>query len=322
MSGTVPARRVALPVAVLAAWIAGSVLGATQPARRASAAPLLQIEAAHADYVPVITGSEPIFILLLGSDARPEEPLTRTRADSIHVVAVSPAKGRATILGIPRDAFVEIPGYGQDKINASLTLGGPPLVVDTVEALTGLTMDYWAITGFESFDAMIDQVDGLVVDVPFALDDGLARASFEPGLQRLDGRDALAFARDRHDLPSGDFGRSENQGLLMISALTQLRHEFNKDPSRLLVWVGAFMRNVKTSLPFDELMSLAFTGTAINPKTVVNVVAPGGNGMVGGIAVVNLDRTRLAAMTADLAADGLLKKGNIPPSPNASLLSA
>ena len=313
-------RPVALLTALLVAWVAGSVLGATQPARHASAMPLLQIEPAHADYVPVLDGTQPIFVLVLGSDARPDEVLTETRADAIHIVAINPAKHRATILGIPRDSFVDIPGYGQDKINASLALGGPDLVVQTVEALTGLTMDYWAITGFNGFPKMIDQISGLVVDVPFALDDPYARASFAPGVQRLAGKDALAFARDRHDMPACDFGRSENQGRLMIAALAQFRKEFTKDPSRLLVWVGAFMRNVKTSVPFDQLMDLAFTGTAVNPKTVVNVVAPGGVGTAGGSSIVNLDRTALAAITSDLAADGVLKRGNIPPSPNASLL--
>jgi len=152
------------------------------------------------------------------------------------------------------------------------------------------------------------------------MDDPSARAYFEPGVQRLNGNDALAFARDRHDLPAGDFGRSENQGLLMISALTQLRKEFGKDPGRLLDWIGAFTRNVESTVALDELINLAFTGTGINHKKVVNIVAPGGSGMVGGLSVVTLDMTALQAISADLADDGLLKKVNIPPSPNASLL--
>lgn len=312
-------RRAALLAALLVAWIAGSVLGAGEH-ETAGARPMFQIEPAHAEFVPVLNSEEPIFVLVIGSDARPDQEVNSQRADSIHILAVNPAKHKATIVGIPRDSYVSIPDHGTTKINAALAMGGPELVVATVESLTGLTMDYWAITGFEGFNSMVNQVDGLVVDVPFAMDDGSSRAYFEPGVQRLPGDEALAFARNRHDLPAGDFGRSENQGLLMISALAQLRKEFAKDPSRLLDWVGAFTRNAESTVALDELMNLAFTGTEVNHKTVVNIVAPGGSGMAGGLSVVTLDMAALQAISADLADDGLLKKGNIPPSPNAPLL--
>jgi LCP family protein required for cell wall assembly len=313
-------RRAALLAAFLVAWVAGSVLGAGEH-ETAGAGPLLQIEPAHVEFVPTLNSDEPIFILVIGSDARPDQEVVSQRADAIHILAVNPAAGKATIVGIPRDAYVTIPDHGTNKINAALALGGPDLVVRTVEELTGITMDYWAITGFGGFRAMVDQVDGLVVDVPFALNDASAQAFFEPGVQRLDGDNALAFARDRHDLPAGDFGRSENQGLLMVSALAQLRKEFTQDPSRMLDWIGAFTRNAQTTVPLDELINLAFTGTAIMHKRVVNIVLPGGSGTAGTLSVVQLDQVALQAISKDLADDGLLKKGNIPPSPNAPLLA-
>ncbi len=320
MMASGPRRRAALLVAFVGAWIAGSALGAAGPARHASAAPLFQLEQAHAEYVPVLDGSRPIFVLVIGSDARPDQAVDSQRSDSLHILAINPAEHKATIVGIPRDSFVDIPGYGQNKINASLFYGGPDLVVQTVEQLTGLKMDYWAMTGFASFEAMVDQVDGLVVDVPFAMNDEDSRAFFEPGVQRLDGDNALAFARDRHDLPAGDLGRSENQGRLMVAALAQLKKEFNQDPARMLAWVSSFMRNATTELSLDEVLDLAFTGTAINANKVVNAVFPGGAGMVGGLSVVTLDQAALDTISKDLADDGLLKKANIPPSPNAELL--
>jgi LCP family protein required for cell wall assembly len=313
-------RRIALLVALAVAWFAGSTVGATQSARRAAAAPLFQIEQAHAEYVPVLDGSKPIFILVIGSDARPDEEATSTRADSIHIVAVNPDKHKATIVGIPRDAYVEIPGHGSDKINAALFYGGPELVVETVEDLTGLTMDYWALTGFRTFQQIVNGVDGLVVDVPFAMNDSASGAFFEPGIQRLDGAKALAFARNRHGLPSGDFGRSENQGLLLVSALHQMKKEFKKDPNNMLTWIASFMRRATTALTLDEVLDLAFTGTAINPKKVVNVVVTGGVGMVGTMSVVNLDQAEVDAISDDLKDDGILKNANIPPSPNENLL--
>jgi polyisoprenyl-teichoic acid--peptidoglycan teichoic acid transferase len=315
-------RRFGLPAALLAAWVAGSTFGAATPATPARATPIFQIEQAHAEHIPVLDGSEPIFVLLVGSDARPGEDPAQTRADSIHILAINPAKAKATIVGFPRDSFVPIPGFGTTKINAAMAMGGPELVVDTVEQLTGLTMDYWALTWFEGFKSMIRDVGGLSMDVPYDVFDSLAGAEISAGQQVLSGPDALAFARARHVLPSGDFGRSENQGRLMVAALAQFRKEFSKDPSRLLTWAGAGLRNAQTDVPLDELMTLAFTATTINAKRIVNVVVPGSNGMTGNIAIVTLNQTALDTISRDLANDGLLKKANVPPSPNASLVGA
>jgi LCP family protein required for cell wall assembly len=313
-------RRLAVPIAVLAAWIAGSTLGAAPAPRQARAMPFLQIEAAHASHVPALDGSEPIFLLVIGSDARPGENVARTRADSIHLVGINPAKGKATIVGFPRDSYVPIPGFGTNKINAAMVNGGPPLVVQTVEQLMGITIDYWAMTWFEGFQAMVNDVGGLNVNVPFDVYDTYAHAQIDAGQQVLDGRDALAFARARHALPSGDFGRSENQGRLMVAALAQFRREFAKDPSRLLIWIAALLKNAQTEVPLDELVTLAFTGTTLNPKRVVNIVVPGSNAMLGGIAVVQLDQAALETISRDIANDGLVSTKNAPPSPNADLL--
>ncbi len=305
------------------AWVAGSVLGAALPTTSvARAIPLFQVQAAHAGYVPTLTGTSPVFVLVLGSDARPGEEITGQRADSIHLVAINPVKGKATIVGFPRDSFVSIPDTGTDKINAAMVYGGPELVVKTVESLTGITIDYWALTWFEGFEAMINDVGGLTMNVPFDVFDSFAHAELTAGVQTLSGRQALSFARARHALPSGDFGRSENQGRLMIAALAQFRREFTADPSRLLNWIGAGIRNARTDVPLDQLMSLAFTGTTISAKRIVNIVVPGSIGTNGTTSVVNLDMTALAAIGKDLLDDGLLKKGNIPPSPNAGLLPA
>jgi LCP family protein required for cell wall assembly len=317
-----PARRLAVPIALLAAWVAGSTLGASPSARPARATPLFQIEAAHAEHVPALDGSEPIYVLVLGSDARPGEEIAGQRADSIHLVGINPAKGKATIVGFPRDSYVPIPGVGTNKINAAMVNGGPDLVVHTVEQLTGVTIDYWALTWFEGFEAMVNDVGGLNVNVPFDVFDSFAHAQIEAGEQVLDGRTALAFARARHALPTGDFGRSENQGRLMVAALTQFRREFGKDPARLFVWIGALLRNSQTSVPFDELVTLAFTGTQVNPKRIQNIVVPGSNAMVGGTAVVMLNQTALDAISRDLRNDGLVSSRNAPPSPTAELTDA
>jgi LCP family protein required for cell wall assembly len=301
------------------AWVVGSALGTSPSASPAAAAPVFQLEQAHADYHPALDGSEPVFILVLGSDARPGEVVTGQRADSIHLLSINPAKQKASIIGFPRDSWVEIPGHGTDKINAAMTYGGPDLVVQTVEGLMGIKIGYWAMTWFDGFEAMINRIDGLTVDVPFPVHDPYSHADLEAGVQTLDGREALAFARARHALPSGDFGRSENQGLLIVSALAQFHKEFTSDPSRMFAWISAGLQNLRTDLSLDETMSLAFTSVGINPKHVQNVVMPGSDAMIGGLSVVELDQSALQAISTDIAPDGLLAKKNIPPSPNASL---
>ena len=317
--------RVALALGLILAWVAGSTLGVATPASKPRAAqaqplPLFQIEPAHAGFTPALDGSEPVFILVLGSDARPGEEITGQRADSIHIVSLNPAKGRATILGIPRDSWVTIPGFGEEKINSAMVEGGPELVVETVEELTGLTMNYWALTWFDGFIAMINDVGGLTMDVPFPLNDSYAHANLEAGKQTLSGRDALAFARTRHALPQGDFGRSENQGRLMIAALQQFQKEFHQDPASVFTWVGAGMRNARTDIALEQLMTLAFTGANLNSRHVTNIVAPGGVGMVGTQSIVTLEAATLAAIAKDMSNDGIVGKKNIPPSPNAELL--
>lgn len=312
-------RRIVLAFLALGAWIAGSTLGAVGPPQPAAARPLLQIGAAHADYVPAIDSSKPIFILFLGSDARPGESVDGARSDSIHLVGINPAKRKATILGFPRDSYVEIPGLGTDRINAALFYGGPELVVATVEDLTGVRIDYWALTSFEGIEKMVNGIGGLVIDVPFAMQDSSSRSDFDPGRQRMNGPEVLAFARDRHSLPQGDFGRSENHGRVLTAALAQFRKEFAKDPSRLFTWVAAGLRNIGTDVPLDQLLTLAFTCTTIDPKRVENIVAPGTTGMAGNGSVVLLT-SQAQAIFSDMQGDALVARRNLPPSPNASLL--
>ncbi|MFL5735739.1 MAG: LCP family protein [Actinomycetota bacterium] len=305
-----------LVLAGLVLWVAGATLGAfssgggsaSAAAGSVGNAPLLEIGKAHpAEAVPSLTGNKPIFILCLGSDARPGEPLEGERTDSIHILAINPAKKRASLVGFPRDSWVNIPGHGMDKINAALTYGGPALTTKVIEDLTGIHMDYYAITGFGGMETMINGVHGLTIDVPTDMHDPYSKADFNAGVQHLNGHDVLAFSRDRHSLPNGDFGRSENQGLVFISTLEQFRKEFAKDPSILLSYVSSGMQNLQTDLPLSEVISLAFTATSINPKNVSNAVVPAHVGMQGAESVVFIDSSA-KALYNDLKNDGILQK--------------
>jgi LCP family protein required for cell wall assembly len=305
-------------LAALLAWVAGSALGAVGGTVTAIAQGSgIAVGKAHAGYTPTLDGDEPVVLLMVGSGARPGDDVLHSLADSIHLVFVNPAKGRATMVGIPRDSYVPIPGQGTGKINSSLFHGGPALLVQTVEDMAGVQIDYWAITTFWGFTDMIDEIGGLTLDVPFAMSDSFARADFQPGIQTLSGHDALAFARTRHDLQQGDFARQENGGRLFLAALAQFQKEYRKDPSQMLTWLGAGMRNLYTEMSLGEIIPLAFSASAIPPKHVQNVVLPGNATMQGSLSVVVLDTARAHSIFADANKDGVLVKKNVPPSPTA-----
>lgn len=317
----IPRRVVLASAGTIAVALIGLLLiGVGPTSRPAEAIPFLQIEAAHAEHQPVLDGTEPIYVLLIGSDARPGEAVDGVRADSIHVVSFNPATGRSAILGFPRDSWVPIPGYGTSKINGAMTQGGPELLVQTIEELTGITIDYWALTWFEGFIQVINDIGGLTFDVPFATSDPYySRAEFQPGVQTLNGVQALAWARNRHGLPSGDFGRSENQGRLMVAALAQLKEQAGQDLGALLTYIGAGLRSTQSALPFDQILRLAFAAISVDPATIQNVVVPGYAAMEGETSIVRLDESA-PTLYADMADDGIFEDANVPESPNASLL--
>ncbi len=303
-----------IAVSVLVAWVAGSALGALGGVAPAAAQTGIVIGKAHAGYAPSLTGSEPIVLLVVGSGARLGDDVTHSLADSIHVLTINPDNHKATIIGIPRDSWVEIPGYGSSKINASMVDGGPDVLIQTVESLSGLTIDYYALTTFWGVSQLYDNLGGLTMDVPFAMQDSYSGSDFEPGVQTLDGKQVLAFTRDRHSLSGGDFARSENGGRVLLASLAEFRREFQVDQSALFAWIASGMRNVETSVPFDEVVALAYTASHINPKGVTNVVLPGSTGFQGTLSVVFLSQEK-DVIFADVKGDGLLLRKNIPPSP-------
>jgi polyisoprenyl-teichoic acid--peptidoglycan teichoic acid transferase len=290
-------------VAALVAWVTLGAAAADAPPGAGSSLDLGR--AMEAAFSPDLQSKDRLFILAIGSDARPDEAVAGTRADSLHIIGVNPRRNAASILGIPRDSYVPIPGAGSQKINASLFLGGPQLTVRTVEQLTGIHFDAYALVGFKGFRRLVTTVGGLEVRIPYPMSDAASGAHFRAGPARLTGPRALAFARNRHDAPGGDFGRSLNQGLLMVSALRELREDFDKDPVTLFRWVVAARRYVQTNLSVDRVLDLLLAALSVEPGRVRNRVVSGGGGTVGGASVVHLG-TSARAMFRDLRRDAVL----------------
>lgn len=260
-----------------------------------------------------------VFILVLGSDARPREELLATRADSIHLVAVNPASGQGTIVGFPRDAYVQFPRGGRGKINDALARGGPGYVAETVRLLTGLPVDYYVLTGFVGFQRMVDDVGGIDVLVERRMNDKNSGARFEKGWHRFVGGEALAYSRNRGDVPNGDFSRSENQGQLLLAGLGKLRSSV-ADDARLLDFVNVLRKSCRFDVPADHLPRLAALARRIDPTRMNNVVLPGRIGYAGSASVVYLtqDAPRLFA---DLRDDAVIGGSSSPPPPSPTTTS-
>jgi LCP family protein required for cell wall assembly len=297
-------------VATLVGVVVVRGLGAvptSTPALAQSAA--VEIHSAHgSSFVPALEGKRPLFILVMGSDARPGEPILRERSDSIHIIGVNRERTKATILGFPRDSWVPIPGHGTTKINAAMQFGGPDLMVATIENLTGIHIDFWMLTSFDGIQRMVEGIKGLVVNVPYAMHDQYSHANFSAGKHRLKGWQVLAFARNRHDTPNGDFSRSYNQGILFLSALTQLRSQFRKDPAALFSWMTSAWRNMNTDLSPETLVDLAISATQVPADHVTNLVVPASTGTVGAASVVFISGSA-SSVFRDLRADGVVGKG-------------
>lgn len=222
--------------------------------------------------------------LIIGSDVREGDP-KRGRADSLHLLIVNAKTGKGTLVGIPRDSYLPIPGRGADKITASLFFGGPKATVQTVKAWTGIHIQYYALIEFSRFRKLVDTLGGVEVKVPYAMNDSASGAVFKPGRLKMNGEQALAFARARKTIPGGDFGRSKNQGILLLSALEKFRDDV-KSPLSLAKYLRAFDDLVESDVGVKELVALALIGRTLEAGKIDNVVVPGGTGSAGGSSVV------------------------------------
>ncbi|MDQ1286547.1 MAG: hypothetical protein QG622_112 [Actinomycetota bacterium] len=160
--------------------------------------------------------------LVVGSDSR--QDLSRderaklgtgkaagTRTDTIMILHVPSGDGPSVLVSLPRDSYVPVPGKGRHKINAAYALGGPSLLVRTVEQATGLRVDEYVETGLGGYANLVDAIGGVRLCVKRAMKDEKAHIDLAPGCQVMNGATALGYARARYSDPRGDLGRVERQ---------------------------------------------------------------------------------------------------------------
>jgi LCP family protein required for cell wall assembly len=208
----------------------------------------------------VIIPPPPVDILVLGVDARPGEGYV-TRTDTIMLVGVQPRRMRLSLLSIPRDLFLDVPGYGSQRINTVNVLGeleevgyGPELLQVSITNNFGVEPDKYARLNFDAFVQLVDAVGGLTIDVPKLIVDnayptedlGTTVIRFEPGVQRMDGAAALVYARTRHT--DDDYGRAERQQQVLSALARKLANPLNWGPA-----VTVIQRNVDTNMNVFEM---------------------------------------------------------------------
>ena len=209
--------------------------------------------------------SGPLNVLLAGVDVR--TGLTRHQQLALHVgdavsdnsdtmmlIHVSGDRSRVTVVSLPRDSWVNIPGHGMNKINAAYGLGGPALVVKTVEADTGLTINDFVQVNFLGFVKVIDALGGVNICLPFAVDDSYSGLHLSKGLHHVNGITALEYARDRHSFAASDLARIQDQQRLLSSMLTEaISSGTLANPVKL----DRFLRAALSAIKVDQGLNVA-----------------------------------------------------------------
>ncbi|OAT79822.1 hypothetical protein A6M21_15395 [Desulfotomaculum copahuensis] len=255
-------------------------------------------------------------VLLLGTDARPGEKTGRT--DSIIVANVETDKNRIALLSIPRDTRVDIPGHGQDKINAAVEYGGPELTAQVVSNLIGMPVQYYALTRWSGFKDIVDTLGGVTVDVGrnmyhYDSSDGPQYAiNLRKGVQHLNGAEALEFVRFR-DGPLGDIGRTRRQQEFLKALAQEIMQP--RTLLKLPELVPEINRCVQTNLGAKEMLAMAAAARSLNQAQIVTQTLPGQFLTINGVSYWGVDPQQAQQVAMNFFVDGKQVARVVEPSP-------
>ncbi len=243
--------------------------------------------------------------LIAGSDSRDGTQFTDEteghRSDTIMLLHRAP-NGNAYLVSIPRDTWVDIPEYGEGKINASFSYGGPELLVDTVEELSGITVDHYVEVGMQGVVYIVDAMNGVELCLDYDVDDPRSELVWQAGCHNADGRTALAFARMRYSDPNGDIGRAERQRQVIGAIVkTAARPTNSLNPVRQMKISSAAAQSVTTD---PDTSSLELARMALDFRAATS----SGNTGTPPIATIALETSQGTAVLLDDDADEFFRK--------------
>lgn len=248
---------------------------------------------------------QPVSVLLMGSDQRFGD-LGRT--DTMMLVTLSPPAQKVTIVSLPRDTRVRLPGYpGWHKINEANGVGGPRFACQVVGDLLGVPVQHYVIIDFQGFEKVIDELGGVTVDVPVAMnyDDNAQdlHIHLQPGRQHLDGRQALGFVRYRadglgdvsYDPQTGTYdGRIQRQQAFARALANQVLRP--QTVAKLPELLRSLQSVARTDIRFSEMVRYAGFIQQLGPGALQTAVVPGSGETLGGVSYWVLDESRLEVL--------------------------
>ncbi|RME05958.1 MAG: LytR family transcriptional regulator [Anaerolineae bacterium] len=218
-------------------------------------------------------GKERVTVLVMGLDYRDWiAGQGRSRSDTMMLLSLDPVTKTAGMLSVPRDLWVNIPGYGHGKINTAHAIGGPTLAVKTVELVIGVPIHYYAVIDFQAFIAFIDELGGVKLDIPYEIEvDPLFDENkvLKPGVQTLPGDLALAYARNR-STGNGDFDRARRQQQVVLAIRDRIL-DFNLLPvlvKKAPTLYRQLADGITTNMSLDDMIRLAVLAASIPRENI------------------------------------------------------
>jgi LCP family protein required for cell wall assembly len=264
-------------------------------------------------------GSQALNILVLGTDRRSEVATTGSdaaapswvpgaqRTDALMILHIDGDREAASLISIPRDSWVVVPGYGSAKVNAAFSYGGPTLAVQTVELLTGVRIDHLAVTDWDGFSGLIDALGGVTVKVPESVTDSMHDVTWSAGKHELDGGAALEYVGQRYGLPLGDLDRVRRQQAVFRALATEtLRQDPMSDPRKTYGLLDTMTRHLSVDDEWSarDMASVLMSLRGMRGSSIDYLTAPvAGFGDVAGQSIVRLDRKANQALWGAVVTD-------------------
>lgn len=236
-----------------------------------------------------------INILLLGRDA--QNPIYSGNTDSITILSIDKNTKKVSLLSIPRDAKVNIPGHGMDKINAAYGLGGIDLTVKTVEDFLNVPIDYYVVINFEEFKGIVDTLGGVYIDVEPHIAAARPELNGKSGYTKLNGEQTLLYARFRQD-NAGDIGRVKRHQKILEAIYREALKPSNlvKLPSV----VNQLRENTHTNISPYDFIVIEQVLTGLNLNNAQTAVISGNGTRINGIYYLIPDKNNAEQIVTEL----------------------